>query len=666
MAERYQRRFTLPANEYAPGSPVLIAAGALLLDTQTGGVLAQLKLQNLGAKPVKSVKVAVSPLDPAGRALGEPVTYQYLDLSVARDGMFGQKSPIRLPDPTARSFTAAVTEVIFADSTLWTADAEAVWAPLAASTPLNAALGDPELVKQYQLRHGADAVVQPERIGDLWRCACGAMNRAGEASCHLCGRSIDALLATDMAALEREKNERLEAERKAREAKEAADREAAEQRKTAAAAAAKKTKKILKIAVPVLIAVIAAALVITKVVIPNSNYSKAVKLMEAGKYDEAISAFEKLGDYKDSEKKIAEAETGKAVAKAEALEKDGKTAEAAMAYGALIDVAPEYRERSFALWNEIAQRSTVVASDFQTVALRTDGTVVAAGSDSGGKRAVSRWTDIVSVAAGHFQIVGLRADGTVVAAGSNNYGQCDVDGWTDIVAIAAGDEHTVGLRADGTVVATGNNEDGRCDVSDWTGVVAIAADTWHTVGLRADGTVVATGDNERRQCNVSDWTDIVAIHTAIWNIAGLNADGTVRVQGQTSWDQCNVYDWHNIVAVAEGFYYTVGLREDGTVVATGNNEDGQCEVSDWTDIIAISTNGQHTVGLRADGTVVATGDNANGKCDVEDWTDVVAIFTSSYHTVGLRADGTVVATGYNEQGQCDVSGWKDIKLPDSK
>ncbi len=125
MAERYQRCSTLPVNLYAPGAPVLVAAGALLLDTQTGGVLAQLKLQNLGAKPVKSVKVAVSPLDPAGRALGEPVTYQYLDLSVARDGMFGQKSPIRLPDPTARSFTAAVTEVIFSDNTIWSADAAA-------------------------------------------------------------------------------------------------------------------------------------------------------------------------------------------------------------------------------------------------------------------------------------------------------------------------------------------------------------------------------------------------------------------------------------------------------------------------------------------------------------------------------------------------------------
>ncbi len=125
MAERYQRCFTLPVNLYAPGAPVLVAAGALLLDTQTNGVLAQLKLQNIGAKPIKSVKVAVSPLDPAGRALGESVPYQYLDLSVARDEQFGQKVPIRLPDASARSFTAAVTEVIFSDNTIWSADAAA-------------------------------------------------------------------------------------------------------------------------------------------------------------------------------------------------------------------------------------------------------------------------------------------------------------------------------------------------------------------------------------------------------------------------------------------------------------------------------------------------------------------------------------------------------------
>ena len=53
--------------------------------------------------------------------------------------------------------------------------------------------------------------------------------------------------------------------------------------------------------------------------------------------------------------------------------------------------------------------------------------------------------------------VGLKSDGRVVATGSNVHGQCDVGNWTDIVAVAAGNYHTVGLKSDGTVVAKGNS-----------------------------------------------------------------------------------------------------------------------------------------------------------------------------------------------------------------
>ena len=77
---------------------------------------------------------------------------------------------------------------------------------------------------------------------------------------------------------------------------------------------------------------------------------------------------------------------------------------------------------------------------------------------------------IVAVAAGKKHTVGLKSDGTVVATGSNGFGKCDVGGWRDIVAVAAGEEHTVALKSDGTVVATGYKWLGQCDVSDWTDI----------------------------------------------------------------------------------------------------------------------------------------------------------------------------------------------------
>ena len=356
----------------------------------------------------------------------------------------------------------------------------------------------------------------------------------------------------------------------------------------------------------------------------ESVYDKATALLASGDYDGAIAAFEALGDYKDSSAMLVESANAKEYAQAEKLLAQGQTAEAAVAFAKIAEYE-DARERSFELWDTMAARETLAAGYNHTVGLKADGTVVAAGSHSSGQYDVSSWTDIVAVAAGIFHTVGLKADGTVAAAGWNDDGQCDVSGWRDIVAVAAGTEHTVGLRADGTVVTVGANEEGQCDVSGWRDIVAVAAGDSHTVGLRADGTVVAVGYNEYGQCDVSDWTDIVA--------------------------------------VAAGWVHTVGLKADGTVVAVGYNVDSQCDVSGWRDIVAVAAGHNHTVGLRADGTVVTVGANEEGQCDVSGWRDIVAVAAGTEHTVGLKADGTVAAVGDNYFGQCEVSGWRNIRVP---
>ena len=237
--------------------------------------------------------------------------------------------------------------------------------------------------------------------------------------------------------------------------------------------------------------------------ITECKYNDAIALMDAGKYTEAISAFKALDGYKDSEDKVHQCKYNDAIA----IKNAGKYAEAAMVFGSIPDYQ-DAREQSFALWDQIAARNTVAAGYWHTIGLKTNGTVVAVGSNNCGQCDVSSWTDIVAIAAGSYHTIGLKADGTVVAVGYNSYGQCDVSSWTDIVAIAAGDYHTVGLKADGTVVAVGDNDDGDCDVSSWTDIVAIAAGTSHTIGLKADGTVVAVGSNESGKCDVSSWRNI--------------------------------------------------------------------------------------------------------------------------------------------------------------
>ena len=233
---------------------------------------------------------------------------------------------------------------------------------------------------------------------------------------------------------------------------------------------------------------------------------------------------------------------------------------------------------------------------------------------------ISKYRGLLS--AGYSHTVGLKSDGTVVAVGSNHCGQCDVASWKDIVAVSAGLDYTVGLKSDGTVVAVGDNDEGRCDVASWKDIVAVSAGVDHTVGLKSDGTVVAVGFNRCGQCDVAGWKDIVAVSAGERHTVGPKSDGTVvatKYTGISYYGRGDVASWTDIVAISAGDDYTVGLKADGTVVAVGDNDEGRCDVASWKDIVAVSARGNYTVGLKADGTVVAVGKNYCGQCDVQNW-----------------------------------------------
>lgn len=300
MSERYARLFILPENLYAAGAPVVIAAGALLKDTQTDRVLAQLKLRNIGDKPIKAVTVKVVPLDTVGKPLGEAVDYQYLDLNEARDTNFGAKVPIVLPDAATRAFSASVDEVIFADNSLWTA-AGAPWEPLSVPVPLETALEDSELAKQYRIEYGADSKYSYQTEKDLWRCVCGALNHQEEAQCHRCRKEAAALAALDIEGLKERCQERL-----ADEAQKAAEA------KAAAALKMKKAKKLAMIIVPIAIVIVAAGALISSHMEKSAAYDDAAALLEEGEYNDAIAAFEALGGFKDSADRVSQAKYDKA------------------------------------------------------------------------------------------------------------------------------------------------------------------------------------------------------------------------------------------------------------------------------------------------------------------------------------------------------------------
>lgn len=290
MSERYSKVFSLPENLYAEGAPVVIAAGALLKDNQTGRVVAQLKLRNISPKTIKAATVCLFPANIVGNPLGDAVRYEYLDLSSTRDTDFGSKSAIPMPDKTTRSFGVRVAEVIFADNSAWNAN-DAAWEPLEKPETLASRL-DSEMVKQFRMEYGTGTKNFPLEQKDLWHCICGAVNRQGETVCHSCRKSIHDLKKLDLVALEEHTVQRV-----------AKEREQAEKK----AAATQKTMKVLATVLIVAAVFCIVASFVNDAIKKNNAYHEAALLMEQGKYEEAIEAFTALDGYKDSEEQIQSA-----------------------------------------------------------------------------------------------------------------------------------------------------------------------------------------------------------------------------------------------------------------------------------------------------------------------------------------------------------------------
>ncbi len=71
-----------------------------------------------------------------------------------------------------------------------------------------------------------------------------------------------------------------------------------------------KSKKVLAVVIPVVCVCIALIVVLFTVILPSGKYNNAVRLMNDGKYNEAITAFEDLDGYKDSKEQIEACKTG--------------------------------------------------------------------------------------------------------------------------------------------------------------------------------------------------------------------------------------------------------------------------------------------------------------------------------------------------------------------
>ncbi|WP_294222193.1 tandem-95 repeat protein [Prosthecobacter sp.] len=303
---------------------------------------------------------------------------------------------------------------------------------------------------------------------------------------------------------------------------------------------------------------------------------------------------------------------------------------------------------------------TVSAGYLHSLALCSDGTVAAWGNNSYGQLGNNSTTQsavpvavdvngvlsgktVVAIAAGAYHSVALCSDGTVVAWGDNQGGALgnntaiasgvpvavDVSGVLSgktVTAISAGYYHSLVLCSDGTVAAWGDNRNGQLGNNSTTNshvpvavntsgvlfgktVVAVSGSYFHNVALCSDGTVAAWGDNEYGQ---------------------LGNNNTTRSLVPVAVNNSGVLSGKLVVAVEAGDVHSVALCSDGTLAVWGNNGNGQLGNNS-------TTNSSVPV-------AVDTGGVLAGKT-------VVAFTVGGHHTVVRCSDGTVVAWGFNYYGQ---------------
>lgn len=266
----------------------------------------------------------------------------------------------------------------------------------------------------------------------------------------------------------------------------------------------------------------------------------------------------------------------------------------------------------------------------------------------------------IAISTSDYHSLVLRQDGTVVAWGNNEFDQaCVPANLYDVTAIAAGAYHSLALRNDGMLVAWGSNTYGQLSIPTNLGKVqAIAAGKAHSLALRPDGSVAAWGGIFTTQKNSTPaLRDVIKIAAGGFHNLALLSNGTVFSWGNKTYRQTAIpNDLTNIVAIAAGTNHSLALSSQGKLFAWGNNTYGQSNIPDQlNNVVAIAAGAYHNLALCGDGTIVAWGYNAFGQTTIpSNVRNVVAISAGSYHSMVLCSDGTIYAWGLDTDEQVTI------------
>ena len=268
-------------------------------------------------------------------------------------------------------------------------------------------------------------------------------------------------------------------------------------------------------------------------------------------------------------------------------------------------------------------------------ALKTDGSVVTWGADSGGGDssavAAELASNVTTIYSNSSAFAALKSEGSVVTWGSASFG------------------------GDSTSVAAGLASN----------VTAIYSNAYAFAAVKTDGSVITWGagayGGNSSAVAAKLTSNVKTVYSSQFDFAALKNDGSVVTWGlftsSLSTEVANKLS-SNVVAVYSTESAFAALKTDGSVVTWGNVNAGgdstAVAASLTSNVASVYSTSSAFAALKTDGSVVAWGSSlygGNSTAVIARLTsNVTAVYSSRYAFAALKADGSVVTWGGADRG----------------
>lgn len=179
--------------------PVLLQSYALTKNNTNNSIFLQCKFENIADKSIKAMNIAVKCSDVSHQELANVDNFPYLDINVQPYTLFGDKTPVALPNNTTRNVRIIPLKVIFSDDTTWENTSERAYKLAEYEQQPISSLG--ELADQYKrdlhkiCTDSEKHNYLPANVNGFTVCGCGKVVLPDTQYCASCGVDFSKLFA---------------------------------------------------------------------------------------------------------------------------------------------------------------------------------------------------------------------------------------------------------------------------------------------------------------------------------------------------------------------------------------------------------------------------------------------------------------------------------------